>query len=211
MIKRKDIFTKFTLLSLLVAMAFSMTAQPDGIKLSQPWVFSNSFEKGLFKAEMRIYDNSLSGLIIIKRTGETFRAVFVSEIGIKYFDIEIGSNETNDFTVHYILEMLNRKQITAFIEDTFRMLTMSFGETKKESSFLCDGSGNMVKVTKTQNHGKFRYDYHPNFGQVNTMIQFGFLKKTLINIELSEYDYLSPSLIVAKQKKMQLVLKQIEQ
>ncbi len=210
MIKTKHSFTKFILLNFLVAMAFSMTAQPDGIKLSQPWVFSNSFEKGLFKAEMSIYDNSLSGLIIIKRTGETFRAVFVSEIGIKYFDIEIGSNETNDFTVHYILEMLNRKQITAFIEDTFRMLTMSFGETKKESSFLCDGSGNMVVIIKTEN-GKFRYDYHPNFGQVGMMIHYGFLKKEISRLELSDYDYLASSLIVATRKKMQLKLKRIEQ
>ena len=210
MINTKNSFIKFILLSCLVVIIMPLNAQPDGIKLSQPWVFSNSFEKGLFKAEMKIYDKELSGLILAKRMGETFRVVFISEIGIKYFDIEIGGNEPNDFLVHDILEMLNRKQITAFIEDTFRMLTMSFGETKKESSFLCDGSGNMVVIIKTEN-GKFRYDYHPNFGRVNTMIHYGFLRKEISRLELSDYDYLAPSLIVATQKKIQLILKKIEQ
>jgi len=210
MIKRKDIFTKFILIGCLMAMTISLTAQPEGIKLSQPWVFSNSFEKGLFKTEMNIYDNSLTGLIIIKRTGETFRAVFVSEIGIKYFDIEIGGSETNVFIVHYMLEMLNRKTLVKFIEDTFRMLMMSFGETKKESSFICDGSGHRVVVLKTKGSGKFRYDYHPNFGQVYLLWHYGFLKKKL-NIALSDYDYLAPSLIVANKKKMQLSMKQIAQ
>lgn len=202
-------FLKFVLLACLVVAAISLTAQPDGIKLSQPRVFSNSFEKGLFKAEININDNELSGLILIKRTGETFRVVFISEIGIKYFDIEVGNNEPDGFIVHSMLEMLDRKPLTDFIENTFRMLSMSWGVYDEKYTFQREGSGNMVKVIKSKDYGKFRLDYHPNFGHVNLMWHYGFLKKKL-TIELSDYDYLAPSLIVATQKKMEFRMLRIE-
>ncbi len=210
MIKNHNTIPSFFLLFYLFFTAISSVAQPDGIKLSQARIFSNSFERGVYKTEMSIHNKELTGLILIKRTGETYRVVFLSEIGIKYFDIEMGGTEQNDFIVHYMLEMLNRKQIITFIESTFRMLSMSFGEIKNEYSFLCDGSNNQVKVIKTQTNGKFRFDYHPNFGQVFMMIHYGFLKKKL-SIELSDYDYLAPSSMLATQKKIRLSLKQIEQ
>ena len=208
MIKSQSIFPGLVLLLFFLAMAATV-AQPDGIKISQPYVFSNSFDKTLYKSAITVHGKELSGLVFIKRTGETFRVVFLSEIGIKYFDIEIGSDPENDFIVHSMMEMLNRKPLTDFIENTFRMLSMSFGEIKKEDSFICDGSGNRVVVLKTKHYGKFRYDYHPNFGHVNLMWHYGFLKKKLV-IELSEYDYLAPSLIVASQQKMEFRLLRIE-
>lgn len=209
MIKNYNTILSFFLLFCLFFTALSSVAQPDGIKLSQARVFSNSFVRGVYKTEMNIHNNELTGLVLIKKTNETYRFVFLSEIGIKYFDVEVGGTEQNDFIIHYMLEMLNRKQITTFIESTFRMLSMSFGEIKNEHSFLCEGSNNQEKIIKTQTNGKFSFDYHPNFGQVFTMIHYGFLKKKL-SIELSDYDYLAPSSILASQKKIRLILKQIE-
>jgi len=209
MSRRRNIFISLLLLAFVLAMAVSATAQPDGIKLSQPRVFSNSLQKGLYKSQLTVHGRLLSGLILVKRTGETFRIVFLSEIGIKYFDIELGNDEQEAFTVHSMLEVLDRESLTDFIETTFRMLTMSWGTYDEKYTFQCEGSGNMVKVIKTKDFGKFRLDYHPNFGQVNLMWHYGFLKKKL-TIELSDYNYLSPSLIVATQKKMELRLLRIE-
>ena len=206
--KRKNIFLLF-LLAFVLLTASPLSAQPDGIKLSQPRVFSNSFERGLYKSQLTVHGKLLSGLVLIKRTGESFRIVFLSEIGIKYFDIEVSSNEGEDFIVHSMLEMLNRKQLNAFIETTFRMLTMSWGSYEEKYTTQCEGSGSWVKVIKTKEYGKFRLDYHPNFGQVSLMWHYGFLKKKL-TIDLSDYDYLAPSLILAKQQKMEFRLLRIE-
>ena len=206
--KRKKIFLLLLLVFALLTAA-PLIAQPDGIKLSQPRVFSNSFQKGLFKSQLTVHGKLLSGLILIKRTGETFRIVFLSEIGIKYFDIEVSNNEQEALIVHSMLEMLNRKPLMDFIETTFRMLTMSWGSYEEKYTVQCEGSGNWIKVIKTKTHGKFRLDYHPNFGQVSLMWHYGFLKKKL-SIELSEYDYLAPSLVVATKKKMEFRLLRIE-
>ena len=210
MIKGTTGFVKLLLGIYMFAMVFSAAAQPEGIKLSQPWVFSNSFQKGLYKANMVIYDKELSGLLFVKRTGEGFRFVFLSEIGLKYFDIEVVKGVQDEYIVHYMISMLNRKPLLLFFETTFRMLTLSWGEYEEKYSFVCEGSGNMVRVIKSKEHGKFRFDYHPNFGQVSLLWHYGFLKKKL-TIEPSDYDYKSPSVIVAGQKKIQLRLKQIEQ
>ena len=209
MIIRKNSFFPLILLGFVLLMAISLKAQPDGIKLSQPRVFSNNFQKGLYKSQLTVHGNVLSGLLLIKRTGETFRIVFLSEIGIKYFDVELSDRQGEGFIVHSMMELLYRKPLLDFIENTFRMLTMSFGESKKSSSFICDGSGLRVVVLKTQDYGKFRYDYHPNFGQVSLMWHYGFLKKKL-TIDLSDYDYLAPSLLIAKQQKMEFRLLRIE-
>jgi hypothetical protein len=207
--KRKNSFFLFLLLAFTLLRAIPLPAQPDGIKLSQPRVFSNSFERGLYKSQLTVHGKLLSGLILIKRTGETFRIVFLSEIGIKYFDIEVGNNEQESFIVHSMLEMLDRKSLTDFIENTFRMLTMSWGTYEEKYTTRCEGSGNWIKVIKTKDYGKFRLDYHPNFGQVSLMWHYGFLKKKL-TIDLSDYDYLAPSLVIAKQQKMEFRLLRIE-
>lgn len=205
----KTIFFIFTLLALVLLTDTRSVAQPDGIKLSQPHVFSNSFQKGLYKSQLSVHGNILSGLILIKRTGESFRVVFLSEIGIKYFDIEVSANQGEDFIVHSIIDLLDRKPLTDFIEDTFRMLTMAWGNFDEKQLFQCEGSGNMVKVIKTADYGKFRLDYHPNFGQVFTLWHYGFLKKKCA-IALSAYDYLAPSLVVATKRKMEFRLLRIE-
>jgi hypothetical protein len=121
----------------------------------------------------------------------------------------VSGKEGEDFIVHSMLEMLDRKQLTTFIETTFRMLTMSWGSYEEKYTVQCEGSGNWVKVIRTKDYGKFRLDYHPNFGQVSLLWHFGFLKKKL-SIELSDYDYLAPSLIIAKQQKMKFRLLRIE-
>ena len=41
------------------------------IKMSQPWVFNADFEKAVYKTNMKIYGNDLSGLTIIKKTNKS--------------------------------------------------------------------------------------------------------------------------------------------
>lgn len=199
---------RWTILLILLVISTGLKAQPDGIKIAQPRVFGWTFKKNLYQAELTAANHVVSGMMLIKKTDDTYRAVFMSEIGLKYFDIEIGQMETGDYTVHYMMEMLNRKALNAFFETTLRMLTLTFGDIKKEDSFTCDGSGNTVQMTKTQ-HGKFRFDYQPNNGYISTMTHKQFLKKKL-SIEATNYGYLAPSIIKIDQKKIKLLLKQIE-
>ncbi len=202
-ILRQLIFPAFLLL------AFGLRAQPEGIKLSQPWVFSKSFDKALYKGRLTAYGNELSGLFFIKRTDESFHFIFMSEVGLKYFDIEVGTADPDDYRIHYLMDALDRKPLQAFLQTTFRMLSLSWGEHEEKLNFICEGSGERVVVVKSKTNGKFRYDYHPNFGQVSLLWHYGFLKKKL-TIEPEDYDFRAPSSILASQKKIQLRLKRIK-
>lgn len=199
---------RWAFLLIVFVTSISLNAQPDGIKIAQPRVFGNSFKKNLYQAELTVMKHVVSGMIFVKKTDKTYRAVFMSEIGLKYFDIEIGQTGEGDYTIHYMMEMLNLKAILEFVETAFRMLTLTFGDIKKEDSFSYDGSGNTVHSMKTH-HGKFRFDYQPNSGYISYMIHKRLLKKKL-TIELSNYGYLAPATINIDQKKIQLILKQIE-
>lgn len=199
---------KWAILLIILACSIVTKAQPDGIKIAQARVFGWTFTKNLYQAELTAMTHVISGMMLIKKTGDTYRAVFMSEIGLKYFDIEIGSTETGDYRVHYIMEMLNRKALNSFFETTLRMLTLNFGDVKKEYIFPCEEPGNTTQVIKTQ-HGKFSFDYQVNSGYISSMIHKRFLKKKL-SIEASNYSHLAPATIKVEQKKIQFNLKQVE-
>lgn len=199
---------KWAILLIILACSVDLKAQPDGIKIAQPRVFGWTFNKNLYQAELTAKNHVITGMMLIKKTGDTYRAVFMSEIGLKYFDIEIGPTETADYTVHYMMEMLNRKSLNTFFETTLRMLTLNFGDVKKEVSFPTEEVGNTMQVIKTQ-YGKFSFDYQVNSGYISTMAHKRFLKNKL-SIKASNYGHLAPAIIIVDQNKIQLKLKQVE-
>jgi hypothetical protein len=64
--------------------------------------------RNLFKADIDIYRNHFSGMMLIKPVNETsYRVVFITEVGIKIFDIEFFRD--GDFRLHYCIEKLNKR------------------------------------------------------------------------------------------------------
>lgn len=63
-----------------------------------------------FKAELHIYDISLSGIMVAKRNENADILVsFVNEFGIKYFDAHLGKNNAE---MIYCVKQLDKKIIT---------------------------------------------------------------------------------------------------
>ncbi len=106
---------------------------PDqaNIKVSQPWVFSIDFQKAVYKTQMLVYGNELTGLTMIKETGSNYRVVFMSEIGLKYFDLEF-SMHGDSVQNHYVINLLDRKQVLEMIETNYNLLFMRFPEKRSE-------------------------------------------------------------------------------
>src|SRR6478672_62505 len=68
-----------------------------------------SFHTVLYKTSVDVTSHHLSGLLLMKNTGDTTRIVFTSEMGLTYFDFSyIGNN----FKVNYCIRKLNRKIVT---------------------------------------------------------------------------------------------------
>ena len=82
--------------------------------------FSNPEMDYVYKANITIYGNELSGIFIAKRINSTtHRVVFTTEFGNKLLDFEISET---DFKVNSIVEELDRKILINTLKTDFRLL-----------------------------------------------------------------------------------------
>ena len=85
--------------------------------------FANPAIDYVYKANITVYGNELTGIFIAKKINDTtHRVVFTTEFGNKLMDFEISET---DFTVNFILEELDRKIIVNTLINDFRLLLRS--------------------------------------------------------------------------------------
>jgi hypothetical protein len=82
--------------------------------------FSNPEIDYVYKANITVYGNELSGIFIAKKTNDTtHRVVFTTEFGNKLLDFEISDAS---FKINAIVDELNRKILVTTLETDFRLL-----------------------------------------------------------------------------------------
>ena len=82
--------------------------------------FSDSKTDYVYKANITVYGNELSGIFIAKKiNGTTHRVVFTTEFGNKLLDFEIS--ETS-FKINSIVSELDRKILINTLKEDFRLL-----------------------------------------------------------------------------------------
>ncbi len=82
--------------------------------------FSNKETDYLYKAQISIYGNDISGILIIKKISENnHRVVMTTDFGNKMLDFEISQKH---FKVNYLVPDLDREMVKKFLEKDFRML-----------------------------------------------------------------------------------------
>ncbi len=85
-------------------------------------ILSDTSKPYIYRARLKIYDKEFSGLIIIKTGSETHRIVFINEVGMKFFDIELLKNT---YKVHNIFEPLNKKMFVKLLVSDFSFILMN--------------------------------------------------------------------------------------
>lgn len=82
--------------------------------------FSNPEMDYVYKANITVYGNELSGIFIAKKINDTtHRVVFTTEFGNKLLDFEISET---DFKINSIVEELDRKILINTLKNDFRLL-----------------------------------------------------------------------------------------
>lgn len=82
--------------------------------------FSDSKTDYVYKTNISVYGNELSGIFIAKKISDTkHRIVFTTEFGNKLMDFEISEN---DFKVNSIVSELDRKILINTLKEDFRLL-----------------------------------------------------------------------------------------
>jgi hypothetical protein len=92
---------------------------PSSEKTVENLYFSSN-EDYVYKCQMDIYKNHVSGILIIKKISETtHRVVLTSDFGNKLIDFEISDN---DFKLNYVLPDLDKKIVINFLRNDFQQL-----------------------------------------------------------------------------------------
>lgn len=82
--------------------------------------FSDPETDYVYKANITVYGNELSGIFIAKKINEsTHRVVFTTEFGNKLLDFEISET---DFKVNSIVDELNKKILINTLKTDFRLI-----------------------------------------------------------------------------------------
>jgi hypothetical protein len=83
-------------------------------------LYFSSGEDYVYKCQMDIYKNHVSGILIIKKlNAATHRVAMTSDFGNKLIDFEISEN---DFKLNYVLPDLDKKIVINFLKNDFREL-----------------------------------------------------------------------------------------
>ncbi|MCU7617221.1 hypothetical protein NZ698_08425 [Chryseobacterium sp. PBS4-4] len=83
-------------------------------------LYFSSKEDYVYKCQMEVYGNDISGILIIKKISETtHRVVMTSDFGNKMIDFEISEN---DFKLNYVLADLDKKMVINFLKNDFQEL-----------------------------------------------------------------------------------------
>lgn len=83
-------------------------------------LYFSSKEDYIYKCQMDIYKNHVSGILILKKINETtHRVVLTSDFGNKLIDFEISDN---DFKLNYVLPDLDKKIVINFLKNDFQQL-----------------------------------------------------------------------------------------
>lgn len=83
-------------------------------------LYFSSNEDYVYKCQMDIYKNHVSGILIIKKIKETtHRVVLTSDFGNKLIDFEVSEN---DFKLNYVLPDLDKKIVINFLKNDFQKL-----------------------------------------------------------------------------------------
>lgn len=83
-------------------------------------LYFSSNEDYVYKCQMDIYKNHVSGILIIKKLNDaTHRVVLTSDFGNKLIDFEISGD---NFKLNYVLADLDKKIIINFLKNDFQQL-----------------------------------------------------------------------------------------
>jgi hypothetical protein len=99
--------------------------------------FKPHITRSLYSTQVNILSSHLSGVLFIKLMPDSStRLVFATETGFTFFDFEF--DKYNTFTVHYMLDKMNRKGVVHTLEHDFRLLLMQFNDSSQLSIYKKD-------------------------------------------------------------------------
>ena len=132
--------------------------------------FKPAFTVALYKTEVDVVGNHLSGLLLIKKMQDSsIRMVFSNEMGFTFFDFEFTPGK--NFKVFSVMKKMNKKPVLKTLRKDFELILMEdldsadasirtnngliyyvFSESKGFNYYITDSTGNnLVRMERASN------------------------------------------------------------
>ena len=114
----------------------------------------------VFNTKINIFKNYFTGLMVIKlMTGGSYRAIFITEMGLKIFDMEFfnADNKSGErYKMHYCFDALNRGVLTRALGNDIGLMLMSYIPAERVK--VLSDQDNSHKIFKLKD--RCRHDYY---------------------------------------------------
>ncbi len=168
------------LLMLLAGCSFSLfngyrqgTGSGYGEIVPVSW-FGSDTGHFLLNTTIDLMGKHFTGLMIIKPLGGCYRVVFITELGLKIFDMEFTPGDK--VRVHYIMDVMNRNALIKRLAHDLSLVLMTVAEGKK--SILLHDHDTGDTVLKFKDKGRRNYYHFPEgSGRASQAIQTGCMLK----------------------------------
>ncbi|WP_312341192.1 hypothetical protein [Chryseobacterium binzhouense] len=136
-------------------------------------LFFTSPQDYIYKCQMEVYGNNISGIIIIKKINKnTHRVVLTTDFGNKMIDFEISDN---DFKLNYVLPDLDKKMVINFLKNDFQeLLRQKYILTER-----FENNESIIDISKDEN--KTYYLFYGKKTEMLTQIVYTKKNKEKIN------------------------------
>ncbi|WP_165930170.1 hypothetical protein [Flavobacterium ranwuense] len=154
--------------------------------------FSNPEIDYVYKANITVYGNELTGIFIAKKINDTtHRVVFTTEFGNKLLDFEISET---DFKVNSIVEELDKKILVNTLKTDFRLLLRNQFLINEQFENATD------KVYKSKDGNRFNTLFVSKAGEKLYKIVHSSKTKEKININfVSENNIFAEKIVIQHQ------------
>jgi len=144
--------------------------------------FKPIFGRALYRTNVDVVGNHLSGLLLIKKMPDSsLRLVFANEMGFTFFDFEFAEN--GNFKVHSVMKQMNKKPVLKTLQKDFELVLMQkLGDTAMD---IRKNNGRIYYIFQ-QTKG---YNYYITDSIGNTLIQMERASKTKAIVEAIMKDY----------------------
>ncbi len=161
-------------------------------------VFSETGKSYVYRTRIHLYDKDFSGLIVIKSQKNGHRIVFLNEIGMKFFDIELLSKS---YKIHQIFEPMNKKMLIKLLVSDFNFILMT--DLKGDTIFLKEKRSEeyALKAKKVKNI----YYFDKNTLLPKKAFKYSLLRKTTF-LKYEKYKSGIPQKISIKHKNIKFAM-----
>lgn len=138
--------------------------------------FQSDTGRYLFQSSIDIYSNNYSGLLFVKPLGDSHRILFITETGIKIFDMEFF--RTGDSRIHYCLEAMNRKSVINALGKDMYLMLYNIAENGKVK-MMQDKDTGILLIRSKDDKGTRYCAINEKTGKVDELISAGVLTNKL--------------------------------